>query len=258
MSTTLGIFSRPWSPWDLDASLQGAAQAGFQAFGTMRFQKQSVFDADTPADEVDATRQGIESAGLEPLIALGSLDTADRLRLMLEDTKRAGMKSVLVCGSSKEEEYDACYDRLREAAQAATELGLKVALKPHGGISATADDCLRVLDKVSHDGLEVWYDPGNIIFYTGQDPTEDVKKIAGRVSGVCIKDCVGGMKGKVMVTPGVGEVDFDAVLGTLYEAGFSGPLVVECVGGETLDEVNAEATKTVEFLRETLQRIGVS
>ena len=72
---------------------------------------------------------------------------------------------------------------------------------------------------------------------------------------MCVKDTVGGKQGRVMITPGTGEVDFAAVFTTLRDAGFSGPCWVECVGGETLDQINAEAVKTKAFLDDLLAKL---
>ena len=256
MATTLGVFSRPWNQFDLETALSGAVAAGYETFGLMRMQGSAPISQDSTPEEVDAIRGKVEAAGLAPLVSIASINDIEGFCRFLDNLKRAGMTTALVCGAQKAEERERYYGLLREVAEYASGIGMRIALKPHGGISATAADCARALDTVDHEGLEIWYDPGNIIYYTGQNPTEDVKDIAGRVAGVCVKDCANGMKGTVAVSPGTGDVDFDAVLGALYDGGFDGPLVVECVGGEGLEEINAEAAKTVTFLKETLARIG--
>jgi sugar phosphate isomerase/epimerase len=64
---------------------------------------------------------------------------------------------------------------------------------------------------------------------------------------MCVKDSEGELIG-VNILPGAGVVDFEGVFAVLKDAGFDGHLVVECLGGETLDEVNANAVATREFL----------
>ena len=56
----------------------------------------------------------------------------------------------------------------------------------------------------------------------------------------------------VMISPGAGNVDFEAVFDVLGQAGFEGPCLVECLAGETLQDVNEEAKKTREFLMNLL------
>jgi sugar phosphate isomerase/epimerase len=53
-----------------------------------------------------------------------------------------------------------------------------------------------------------------------------------------------------MITPGTGLVDFPRIFTILNEAGFSGPCWVECVGGSTLDEINAEAARTHRYIND--------
>ncbi|MGQ9732225.1 MAG: hypothetical protein ACUVX8_13260, partial [Candidatus Zipacnadales bacterium] len=83
---------------------------------------------------------------------------------------------------------------------------------------------------------------------------EDVISIANWVVAMCIKDHTGGVHGNVNIEPGTGEVDFEAVFDELFDAGFEGPCLVECLGGETLSEINESAKRTYDFLMEHLQR----
>jgi sugar phosphate isomerase/epimerase len=55
-----------------------------------------------------------------------------------------------------------------------------------------------------------------------------------------------------MITPGEGLVDFPAVLSALVTGGFRGPLYLECVGGATVDEIDANVRRTLSFVRDLL------
>ena len=66
---------------------------------------------------------------------------------------------------------------------------MKLVMKPHGGGSGAAEEIMRCLDKVKHPNFKIWYDAGNIIYYTGKDPLEQLKPIAQYVTGFCAKDC---------------------------------------------------------------------
>ncbi len=98
----------------------------------------------------------------------------------------------------------------------------------------------------------ICYDPGNIIYYTrGKErPETHVSEVAPLVTTGIIKDCV--LRDDipdVMITPGEGLVGFDAVLSALVEGGFRGPLYVECVGGESLDEVDQNVRRTLVYIQ---------
>ena len=51
---------------------------------------------------------------------------------------------------------------------------------------------------------QIWYDAGNIIYYTGKNPVEELKPIAQHVTGFCAKDC-GALQGDVMIQFGTGK-----------------------------------------------------
>ena len=62
----------------------------------------------------------------------------------------------------------------------AEECGVKVVLKPHGGITLNVDDLLKAHDRVDNPSFGICYDPGNIVYYTkGQlRPEMDIDRIA--------------------------------------------------------------------------------
>ena len=260
MTVTFGCFTRPWNQCDLDTALREAKKAGSETVGLMRMQGEALVDHATSPADAEAVRRAVEASGLDHVSVIGGADcklprdeAATQFRAFLDRVRDSGATSALVCGVKGEGNYERYYDLMRDGAAHAAEIGIRIALKPHGGISATAADCVRALDAVDHEAFVIWYDPGNIIYYTGGDPSEDVKALAGRVAGMCVKDCVGGEKGSVTVTPGDGAVDFEAVLDVLLDAGFDGPLVLECCGGETTDEITREAARGLDHVRRIVE-----
>jgi len=75
-------------------------------------------------------------------------------------------------------------------------------------------EIVAAMTAVKHPNFKIWYDAGNIIYYTGKDPVEELKPIAQHVTGFCAKDCA-VPKGDVMIQFGTGKVDFAAVFATL-------------------------------------------
>ena len=99
---------------------------------------------------------------------------------------------------------------------------------------------MRCLDKVKHPNFKIWFDAGNIIYYTGKDPLEQLKPIASQVTGFCAKDC-DKQNGTVWLQFGTGKVDFRAVFAELKRAGFNGPVMVECCAlGDTPEIVTRQ------------------
>ena len=71
------------------------------------------------------------------------------------------------------------------------------------------------------------YDPGNVRYYTGAVPEEDIEFALPRLGHFHLKDQRGG-KGVADFPPlGEGEVDIPRILRRLRETGFSGPVCME-------------------------------
>ena len=86
-----------------------------------------------------------------------------------------------------------------------------------------------------------------------------IARVAPLVKTGIIKDCiVRDGKPDVMITPGEGWVDFQAVLSSLVNAGFDGPLYVECVGGKSIDEIDHNVRHTLPFVRDILSALARS
>jgi sugar phosphate isomerase/epimerase len=143
---------------------------------------------------------------------------------------------------------------MSDAADYSEQAKMKLVLKPHGGGSGASEEIQRCLGRVNRPNFKLWYDAGNIIYYTGKDPVEELKPIAQHVTGFCAKDCT-GEKGDVMIQFGAGRVDFAAVFKELKKAGFNGPTFVECAGGKTFDEVTENARANRLFLEKVFAEI---
>jgi sugar phosphate isomerase/epimerase len=173
------------------------------------------------------------------------------MRQQIDNGKFMGVEFLLTFGVNDAKHYENYYALMRDAAAYAQERGSKVVLKPHGGGSGAAEEIQRCLDKVEHPNFKIWYDAGNIIFYTGKDPLEQLKPIARHVTGFCAKDC-DKQRGSVWLEFGKGAVDFPAVFSELKRAGFHGPVMVECCAqGDTPEAVTENARKNREFLERT-------
>ena len=142
-----------------------------------------------------------------------------------------------------------------DAAAQAEKSGVQIVMKPHGGASGASEEILRCIEKVAHANFRIWYDAGNIIYYTGKDPVAELGPVAQYVTGFCAKDCA-RPKAEVMSQFGTGKVDFKAVFARLKSAGFKGPILVEGIKvGETIDETTVNARANREFLERVLRAL---
>ncbi len=244
----IGIYTRPWDAFDYRIAFEGIAAAGYRYVGLMTTTVPGRRVVITPEiSEEEASQIGEEAkkhglivtsvygdfftgGGLEPAIA--------SLRRLIDNCRAAGARSLLLGGTGNPKLYDLYYEAIKACCDYAAEKSLALSIKPHGGLNATGPQCRKAIERVGHPNFSLWYDPGNIFYYSdGQlDPVEDVTSVDGLVrEGMCIKDFVmsiqeGTLRKDVWVTPGKGRVNFPAVLRRLRQGGFlAGDLVVECI-----------------------------
>jgi len=256
---SIGCFNRPWGRWSYEAALDGIKAAGYRLTGIVGGHKGEAFiSAEATPEYLDALKQRIASRGLTVIVAwmpthhdVPIEECIRNAHQQIDNAARLGLKYVLSCGVGREDQYEHYYRVMADCAAYAQARHIQLVLKPHGGCSASADEILRCIEKVNHPNFRVWYDAGNIIHYTGKDPVADVERVAHLVTGFCAKDCA-QLRGEVMMQFGEGRVDFKGVFSKLKAAGFKGPVMVECCGGQTLEEVTAKARENREFLERLL------
>jgi sugar phosphate isomerase/epimerase len=182
-------------------------------------------------------------------------ETVKSLHKEIDNAAFLGLRYVMTFGVDDPAQSDHHLQSMAQAAAYGAERGVQVVMKPHGGSSGTSDAILAAMKKVGHPNFKIWYDAGNIIYYTGKDPIEELKPIVQYVTGFCAKDCA-QPKSEVMIQFGTGKVDFAGVFKVLKSAGFDGPVMVECCAvGETSEATATNARANREFLEKVLAAI---
>lgn len=262
MDLTIGCLTRPYGTllsWA--AMCQHIAAAGYQHVGLGL----GVITSSSSREEALAVREAAQQAGVAPSLMLANSKIAQGLDVAVEDYRRiivnaaeVGARWILELGTDRLELREDYVELMRRVAPDAERVGVGITMKPHGGISLTVQDLLAIYGAVDHPSFGISYDPGNIIYYTKGElrPETDIDRIAPVVTTAIIKDCrIDDGKPEVMITPGEGLVDFEAVLGGLVRGGFRGPLYLECVGGKTVGEIDANIARTLPFIRGILARL---
>ena len=259
----VGCFNRPWTSWSFDETLKQIKAAGYQTTGLLTRTKDEPFmGADATPEYLAKLAQRIAASGLTA--NMGALrsrhnipldESIKEVRKQIDNAAYLKLAFILSFGVDKAEEYEHFNKVMSDAAAYAQERKIKLVMKPHGGSSGAADEIATVMKAVRHPNFKIWYDAGNIIYYTGKDPVEELKPIATHVTGFCAKDCA-APKSDVMIQFGAGKVDFTAVFRTLKGAGFDGPIMVECCKiGATAEETSANARANRTFLENVLARV---
>jgi sugar phosphate isomerase/epimerase len=260
----IGCFNRPWSKWPFGETIKAVKAAGYGITGLLTRTRMDPFiSPDATPEYLWALKSSLVAAGITAnMAALSSRhdipieETNLSLKTQIDNAAYVGVKTVLTFGTDKPEQWDHYFKAMAYAAAYAQEKGIEVAMKPHGGSSGSSEEIIAGIRKVGHPNFKIWYDAGNIIYYTGKDPIEELKPVVQYVTGFCAKDC-GQPKGDVMIQFGTGKVDFKGVFQVLKSAGFKGPVMVEGVGpGETPDAIAANARANREFLEKVLAQLA--
>ncbi|UCC97460.1 MAG: neutral/alkaline non-lysosomal ceramidase N-terminal domain-containing protein [Phycisphaerales bacterium] len=257
----IGCYTRPWAKYDYRVALDAIAEAGFKYAGLMTTNSETrlVISVSTTLKEAEQVGREAKQRGLGIPSVYGGGIPVDKsleagikgLRKLIDNCAACGAANLLMGGIGNEKLYNAYYKAVAECCDYAAEKGVGISVKPHGGLNATGPQCRRTIEMVNHKNFRIWYDPGNILYYSDGklDPVADAATVDGLVVGMCVKDYKHPKN--VAVTPGTGQVDFPGVLARLKQGGFTrGALVVECLGPGDLKQTVAEARKTRQFLEE--------
>jgi len=255
----IGCYTRPWAKYDYRVALDAIAKAGFKYAGLMTAKSKNnlVISVETTLEEAEQVGQEVRKRGLKvPSVYGGGIPVNESLEAGIKGLKKlidncvaCGAASLLMGGIGNEKLYDVYYKAIAECCDYAAEKGIEISLKPHGGLNATGPQCRKTIEMVNHKNFRIWYDPGNIYYYSDGklDPVDDAASVDGLVVGMCIKDYKHPKR--VDLTPGTGMVDFPAVMAQLKKGGFTGgPLVIECLEPGDLEHTLAEAKKARMFV----------
>ncbi len=255
----IGCSTRPWDKYDYPVALEAIAQAGYRYVGLMTAHTPSgrVIHPRSTSLEIAKVRDQLDRNQLRVITVYGGeIPVADSpragidaLRHLIKHASAVGSQSLMLGGIAKTDLYDAYYRTVAECCDFAADRHVMLVLKPHGGLNADGPQCRKAIEKVNHRNFRLWYDAGNIYYYSDGkvDPAADAPSVAGLVTGWCIKDYKHPQN--VFVNPGDGQVDFPAVLAQLKKGGFTqGPLMVETIAPGHLTEIQENARKARLFV----------
>lgn len=112
------------------------------------------------------------------------------VREWIEHTSRLGGKTIRIFagniprGDTEERARARCIEAIQEVCDHANQYGVFVALENHGGITASADSLLAIVQGVRHQWFGVNLDTGN--FHT-EDPYADLARLAPYAVNVQVK-----------------------------------------------------------------------
>lgn len=226
-----------FAPYSIDQALEGLAEAGYKnvEIGAVKGWFEHI-DPDTVTDE-EVTRIGnkLKDLGLNPVSLSGhtQLQTEEgkaRFSRAIEIAAALGMQIVntFTGDAETEEEREAYFKNVDELCDKALAAGLKIGMETDSNMLPTAKIGVEILDRINRpEVLGFNYDPGNVVYYTGADPYEDVKYALPRLVHFHLKDKIGGKGVFNFPIVGTGELDLPRLLKILEDAGYEGPISAE-------------------------------
>jgi sugar phosphate isomerase/epimerase len=260
----IACYTRPWFNHDYRVALDGIAEAGYKYAGIMTDKGGRIITLETTVEQAVAVGNEVTGRGMKVAsLSAGSFNVSNSVNEGIEELKRwidntAGLGAPVVHlgGVTDAELADRYFEAIAECCDYAADKGVRLSLKTHGGLNSTGAGCRKFIEKVNHKNFGLWYDPGNVLYYSDglTDPVDDAEYIDNIVFGMSVKDFK--MPKDVSVTPGTGMVDFPKLLKRLNRGGFRrGPLVVEGLYQGDLAFINAEAKKTREYLEKLISEL---
>ena len=174
------------------------------------------------------------------------------------------------------QQWDQVVAGLRQAADRASDCGVTLGIQNHSCIAAHPDSLLDLLADIGHDSAKVILDAPYIVTF-GEPIRETVLKFGDRIVLSHLTDFLRrprhrydsstvmfheGGEEMVGVTPGDGPTDFREFVSALKEVGFTGWLSYEMcsplVGGGSEENLDRNATKTLEYMTGLFQELGIA
>src|SRR5262245_23175932 len=225
-----------FKPYTLDEALRGLAEAGFEnvEIGAVKgFLEHLDPDRLEPAEIEEARglleRYGVRCVSMSGHAQLHTDEGLGRLRRVLAAGADLGILALnTFTGDAQTSDEVAAFEaNARSLADEARARGVRLCLETDSNLMPNAEVGVRLLDEIGHDWIQINYDPGNVVYYTGESPEDDIKHGLGRIGHVHLKDKRGG-KGVLDFPPlGEGELDIAGMLRDIAGSGFSGPVSME-------------------------------
>lgn len=143
-------------------------------------------------------------------------------------------------GDSEEAAIERCIEGINQSLKYAAEKGVFLALENHGGVTATPEQMLKIIDGVSSSPwFGVNFDSGN---FSTDDPYRDLARIAPYAVNAQIKVAMKSPAGKKY------PADLPRVIGILKDAGYRGFVTLEFEEANPFEEIPGYLAKLRELI----------
>ncbi|MDC3415916.1 sugar phosphate isomerase/epimerase family protein [Aquibacillus salsiterrae] len=258
----LGVNSVLFSGYDLQTAIEYIKFSGYDGLELSSIVGMVEHLTDTAGDhELNEIRKVVDEAGLELYCVEAATnilvpENRERTKRVFERAAKLGIPMVTTGSAGKsddEETTEASIRAIEELAQAASDVGIRYALKLHYGQSIyNTKTALRLMDEVKHPGLGLNFDATHV-GRVGDNPVEAIGALHKYIIHTHIRDTfIEQLKiaAPEFQTAGRGTVPLKAVVDKMIETGYEGATVLEIIGAKDykLPEVVAIAAESRGYL----------
>ena len=225
-----------FKPYTLEEALRGLAEAGFEnvEIGAVKGFLEHLNPDNLTPDTIAETRAALERHGLRVVSMSGHAqlheeEGRERLRRVLHAGKELGIRALNTFTGDAEtpEERARFVENARALADEAETAGIRLCIETDSNLLPTAETGIAILEEIGHPWIQINYDPGNVVYYAGANPEEDIKHALPRLGHVHLKDKRGGRDVFDFPPLGEGDLDIRSLLADLEAVEFSGPVSME-------------------------------
>ncbi len=135
--------------------------------------------------------------------------------------------------------------------------GVIIGLETHPDLGTNSDVHVATMKAIDHPNIRVNFDCANITYYNkNTDALTELEKCIEYVGTFEVKDHNGQFKTWHFPALGEGLVDIPAVLKTLKDHGYRGPLTLEIEGVEGIDRTKEEIKKDISDSAKYIRSLG--
>jgi sugar phosphate isomerase/epimerase len=236
LNNQIGCATNCYHGFDLDTALQGIANAGFEyvELTSVKDYTEHVMPEQMKDSDKKDLMEKLKGYGLTPMSLSGHSDLTSKegiesFKRRIDFAKEFGIDVVNTGAGAVEDDdgKDRFFSNIHEIAEYAADAGVTVALETHGELMGSGKASAEIIGKINFPAIRINYDTGNVIFYGGVKPEEDIIHAVPYIAHIHLKDKRGGVKVWDFPPIGMGDIDFPRIFSILSEGGYEGPISVE-------------------------------